>query len=79
MKTIAITVDDSTLACIDRISSQGRKKRRNRSAIVRQAVVELAQRVQQEAEEERERAIYRRHRTQLRRDALALIRKQAKV
>lgn len=79
MKTIAITMDESTLECIDDIVSTNRKKRRNRSAIVRQAVHELALRLRREAEEERERLIYRRYRPQLRREALALIRQQAKV
>lgn len=79
MKTIAITIEESVLERVDRLVSAKRGRRRNRSAIVRQAVDEYILRLEREAEEDRERLIYRRHRGQLRREAVGLIRQQARV
>ena len=56
---------------VDRVSS-------NRSSIIRQAVDEYLSRLEREAEEERERAIFSKHRGRLARQAVALVRDQAK-
>jgi metal-responsive CopG/Arc/MetJ family transcriptional regulator len=71
MKTIAITIGDDILERIDRVSE-------NRSEFIRNAVGDFLMRMEQTAEEERERAILRRHRERLRREAIALIKDQAK-
>jgi metal-responsive CopG/Arc/MetJ family transcriptional regulator len=71
MKTIAITIGDDILKRIDRVSE-------NRSEFIRKAVGDFLMRMEQTAEEERERAILRRHRERLRREAIALIKDQAK-
>jgi metal-responsive CopG/Arc/MetJ family transcriptional regulator len=76
MKTIAISIDDTTLKRVDSLVAAGQGK--NRSQIVRRALQELATRVERELEEERERAILRRHQKRLNRQAAALIRGQAR-
>ncbi|MGH9795985.1 MAG: ribbon-helix-helix domain-containing protein [Candidatus Acidiferrales bacterium] len=79
MKTIAITIEESALDQIDRVARKGRRKRANRSEVIRRAVQEYISRLEREAEEERERAIIHQHRHRLRREALALVRQQAKL
>ena len=79
MKTIAITIEEVTLEQIDRMARKGRRKRPNRSEVIRQAVEEYVARLEREAEEERERAIIHKHRHRLRREAAALIKEQAKL
>jgi metal-responsive CopG/Arc/MetJ family transcriptional regulator len=71
MKTIAITMDEDMLKRVDQISS-------NRSSIVRQAVDEYLSRVEREGEEEREKAILRKHRGKLSRQTAELVKGQAK-
>ena len=71
MKTIAITIEDDVLARVDRLAG------RNRSRLIRQAVAEHISRLEQEAEDAREAAIVRRHRTRLGRQARALVATQA--
>lgn len=77
MKTIAITVDEAMLDKVDRLSRE-RGGSPNRSKLIRVAVSEYLTRVELAAEEERERAVFRRHRTRLRRQAAALVNEQAK-
>lgn len=72
MKTIAISIDEETLARVDRVAG------RNRSRLLREAVREHVARLERLAEEEREAAIIRRHRGRLARQAAALVRAQAK-
>jgi metal-responsive CopG/Arc/MetJ family transcriptional regulator len=79
MKTIAISIDEETLAALDRVARRkrgGGGARRggqpSRSEIVRQAVREFLAR-----REQRERAIWARHRDRLEREARALVREQA--
>lgn len=79
MKTIAISIDESALERIDRISVPGRKKRRNRSEVIRRAVQEYIARLERMAQEEKEDKIIRRHHRKLNRQAAALIREQAKL
>jgi metal-responsive CopG/Arc/MetJ family transcriptional regulator len=77
MKTIAISIDDDTLERVDRLTTKtpGAK---NRSQVIRLAVREYVQRVEQTAEDEREARIVRQHRGRLSRQARALVRQQAK-
>lgn len=72
MKTIAISIDEETLARVDRVAGH------NRSKLLREAVREHVTRLERLAEDEREAAIVRRHRGRLARQAAALVRAQAK-
>lgn len=75
MKTIAITIDERTLARVDRLAA--RNNSTNRSRVIRQAVQEYVSRAERAAEDEREDAIVRRHRGRLARQARALVGGQA--
>lgn len=77
MKTIAVTVDDATLRLLDELAA-GEPRRRTRSALVRATLREFAERERRRVIEEREREIFRRHRKQLARETLALIKEQAR-
>lgn len=72
MKTIAISIDEDTLARVDRVGGG------SRSRVIRDAVREHVSRLERQAEEERESAIIGRHRGKLARQAAALVRAQAK-
>ena len=72
MKTIAISIDDETIARVDRLG------RGNRSRVIREAVREYVARLERLADDERESAIVRKHRGRLARQAAALVRAQAK-
>ena len=76
MKTIAITMDEDTLKRIDGLTAAGNTG--NRSRIIREAVREYLLRVERAAEEEREREVFRKHRSKLARQAAALVKEQAK-
>ena len=78
MKTIAITIDEDTLARVDRLAVPDSRAGHNRSRVIRQAVREYVSRIERVAEDEREAAIVRRHRGRLARQAGALVREQAK-
>jgi metal-responsive CopG/Arc/MetJ family transcriptional regulator len=86
MKTIAISIDDSTLEDLDRIArvlqsaERGSPRRRtaNRSKVVRAALREYVARHEREQEEQREREVFARNRRKLLRQARALVREQAK-
>ena len=78
MKTIAITIDNETLDRIARISGRGSESPRNRSQLIRDAVKDYVSRLERAAEDKREAAVVRRHRTQLAREATAAVRTQAK-
>ena len=73
MKTIAISIDEETLARVDRVAG------RNRSRLLREAVREHVARLERLAEEAREVEVIRRHRRRLARQAAALVRAQAKL
>lgn len=77
MKTIAVTVDDATLKLLDELSA-GEPRRRTRSALVRAALREFAERERRRVVEAREREIFRRNRKQLAREARLLIKGQAR-
>ena len=76
MKTVAVTIDDTTLELLDELAA-GQPRRRARSALVRTALREFIDREQRRTVEEREREILRTKRKQLARQARALIRQQA--
>jgi metal-responsive CopG/Arc/MetJ family transcriptional regulator len=73
MKTIAISIDEASLAALDRLARGGR----NRSELVRQAVAELVKRLERERREVVERKAIARHRRALSREAAALVADQA--
>jgi metal-responsive CopG/Arc/MetJ family transcriptional regulator len=77
MKTIAVTVDEATLRLLDKLSA-GEPRRRTRSALVRAALREFAERERRRADEEREREIFRKHRHRLAREARWLVDQQAR-
>jgi len=80
MKTIAITIDEPSLRELDRLRARasGGARSRSRSALIRQAVHQHIARLETALEEDRERAIFRRHRSRLQRQAAALVKEQAK-
>jgi predicted transcriptional regulator len=75
MKTIAVTVDDATLRLLDELTA-GEPRRRTRSALVRAALREFAERERRRVTEERE--MFRKNRRQLAREARLLIEEQAR-
>lgn len=77
MKTIAVTIDEGTLRLLDDLTA-GEPRRRTRSALVRTALREFAERERRRQIEEREREIFRRSRKQLAREARLLVAAQAR-
>ena len=77
LKTIAITVDDAILRLLDELTA-GAGRRRTRSALVRAALREFAERERRRVIEEREREIFRSHRKRLAREARLFIEGQAR-
>jgi len=73
MKTIAISIDEDMLQRIDRLSIGV-----NRSQLIRKAVQDYLTHLERIAEEEREREIFKRNRRRLERQAIALVKEQAK-
>ena len=71
MKTIAITIENAVLHRIDKVAS-------NRSEFIRKAVDEYLEEIERIGEETREREILRRNRDKLHRQAIALIKDQAR-
>ena len=78
MKTIAITIDEETLRSVDELIARS-EHLRNRSAVVRTAVREFAERERRRQAEERDRAVFHKHRGRLSRQARALIAEQARL
>ncbi len=76
MKTVAVTLDQASFDALDRMAS--RAGRRSRSAVVREAVLALSEATLKAQREERERQIFRAHRTKIGRQARALIKAQAR-
>jgi metal-responsive CopG/Arc/MetJ family transcriptional regulator len=74
MKTIAISIDEDMLRRIDRLSVGV-----NRSQLIRKAVQDYLNHLERIAEEEREREIFKRNRRRLERQAIALVKEQAKL
>jgi metal-responsive CopG/Arc/MetJ family transcriptional regulator len=77
VKTIAITIEEETLERVDR-AAERTGATANRSLVIRTAVREYLARVERIADEDRERAILKRHAKQLAREAAALVKEQAK-
>jgi metal-responsive CopG/Arc/MetJ family transcriptional regulator len=78
MKTIAISIDEETLADLDQLGDTTGRGRFNRSRVVRLALHEYLARTKQSADDAREREILKRHRGRLRYQAAALVKEQAK-
>ncbi len=78
MKTIAITIDEPTLECIDRLLATKSISWKNRSEIIRKAVQQFVSNLERAAEEQREAQIFRQHSARLNRQAAALMKEQAK-
>jgi len=77
MKTVAVTIDEPTLARVDQLLARDSPAWSSRSALVRQALQDHLRRVDIRAAEQEERRIWRRHRQKLQRQAAALIQEQA--
>jgi len=77
MKTSAVTIDESTLKVLDDLATASRG-RCSRSALVRAALREYAERERRQESEAREHEIFRKHRRRLAREARLLIAEQAR-
>jgi metal-responsive CopG/Arc/MetJ family transcriptional regulator len=77
MKTIAVTIDEPTLQILDELAASSRQPQ-SRSALVRVAVREFAQRQRQQASEAQERQVLQKHKKLIARQARALIAEQAR-
>ena len=73
---VRLTIDEATLRILDDLTA-GEFRRRTRSALVRAALREFAERERRRQVEEREREIFRRSRKQLAREARLLVAEQA--
>jgi metal-responsive CopG/Arc/MetJ family transcriptional regulator len=84
MRTIAISIDEASLAAVDRLAHatgrrRGGRRTANRSAVVRQAVKEFLARHQRREREEQDRRILSAHRDEIERQAAALLAEQAEL
>jgi metal-responsive CopG/Arc/MetJ family transcriptional regulator len=82
MKTIAISIDEASLAAIDRLARAGgprggRRGQVNRSEMIRRAVREFIARRNRHEREESDRRILAANRKRIERQALALVAEQA--
>ena len=81
MRTIAISIDEESLAAIDQLArATGRRrgaKPANRSEVVRRAVQEFIARQRRREREEGDRRILATHRERIAREAKALVAAQA--
>jgi len=77
MKTIAVTIDETTLQLLDELAAASPGPC-SRSALVRTAVREFAERERQRDIETREHEIIRKHRKRLAHQARTLIAEQAR-
>jgi metal-responsive CopG/Arc/MetJ family transcriptional regulator len=82
MKTIAISIDEASLAEVDRLARAGNRRRggrraANRSAVVRQALREFLARQERREREEQDRRILGAHRDEIERQAASLVAEQA--
>jgi len=84
MKTIAISIDEGSLAAVDRLAQAAGRRRSgtktaNRSEVVRQAVKEFLARHERREREEQDRRILSAHRDEIERQAAALVAEQAEL
>ena len=82
MKTIAISIDEASLAAVDRLAQAAGRRRNgrkvpNRSEVVRQALREFLDRRRRHEREERDRRILSDHRGEIERQAASLVAEQA--
>ena len=77
MKTIAVTVDEATLKFLDELTDAS-PRLRSRSALVRAALREFAERERRRVIEARDGEVFRKHRKRLVRQARMLISEQAR-
>ena len=77
MKTIAVTVDEATLKVLDELTDAS-PRLRSRSAVVRTALREFAERERCREIEAKEGEVFRKHRKRLARQARILISEQAR-
>ncbi len=77
MKTIAVSIDEATLKLLDELTNSS-SRLRSRSALVRAALREFAEREQRRAIEAKDGEVFRKHRRRLAREARALISEQAR-
>ena len=77
MKTIAVTIDEPTLQLLDELAASS-PQLRSRSALVRTAIRQFAERERRRESEAHEHEILHKHRKQLARQARALITEQAR-
>ena len=77
MKTIAITIDDGTLKFLDQLVERSGRAR-SRSALVRTALREFADRARHREIEAHEGRILKEHRKRLARETAALVKEQAR-
>ena len=76
MKTIAVTIDNATLELMDQLTKAS-PKFKSRSALVRAALREYAERERRRQIEAKDGELFRKHRKRLARQAHALISEQA--
>jgi metal-responsive CopG/Arc/MetJ family transcriptional regulator len=84
MKTLAISIDEESIAAVDRLAQAagrrgGRRKAANRSEVVRRALREFIARQRRHEREERDRPILGAHREQIERQAASLVAEQAEL
>ena len=82
MKTIAISIDETSLAAVDRLAQaagrrRGGGKKANRSEVVRQAVREFLALRRKQEREERDRRVLSAHRDEIGRQGASLVAEQA--
>lgn len=82
MKTIAISIDEESLAAIDRMASPaargGRRKKANRSELIRRALRDFVAQQRRREREASDARVLAAHRTRLERQVAALVAEQAR-
>jgi metal-responsive CopG/Arc/MetJ family transcriptional regulator len=78
MKTIAVTIDEATLKLLDELAETS-PRLRSRSALVRTALREFAERERRREIEAKDGEVFRKHRKLLARQARLLISEQARL
>ncbi len=77
MQTIAISIDEASLAAIDRLRTRGRGIKTSRSELIRQAVQRYVAELERLQREARELGVLRRHHKKLNAQARAALDEQA--
>lgn len=77
MKTITVSIDDSTLERLDRLLADS-SRRASRSSLIRIAVREYVASIEKTIEEQREREVFKRRRKRLERQGVVLIKEQSR-